>query len=152
MDNLLWNFIETFNDTFLREDFKKHDKSTKIKYSSNENNHLNKDSHNYCIKKNLIRKNQRNLNKKLRELNKRKESFKSSKKVKSNKSSKKPTKKSSTGSVGAQHHRLSSSAKSKYVSAFTNTFINKPKHLMLPKKLSLEKNTFNILLPTNKKI
>jgi hypothetical protein len=106
MDNLLWKFIENFNDTFLREDFK------------------------------------------------------SSKKQKSNKSSDKGSKKksgkksekSSKGGVGAQHHKLSASAKAKYVSAFENTSDNESIFIMLPKNLSLEKNNINILLPNKKKI
>ena len=84
MDNLLWKFIENFNDTFLREDFK------------------------------------------------------SSKKQKTNKSASKASKKSSKGGVGAQHHKLSASAKAKYVSAFKNTKKSKNSS-KTPRRLSTDK-------------
>jgi len=113
MDNLLWKFIETFNDTFLREDFKS-SKKEKSNKSSDKGS--------------------------------KKKSSKGSKKKSGKKSEK-----SSKGGVGAQHHKLSASAKAKYVSAFENTSNNESIFIMLPKNLHLKKNSINILLP-NKKI
>ena len=82
--------------------------------------------------------------------------FKNTKKPKADtkKSSKnsKSSKDAPKGSVGAQHHKLSASAKSKYVSAFENTYNNEQIFIMLPKNLPLKNNSINILIPNNKKI
>jgi len=128
MDNLLWNFIENFNDTFLREDFEKINKEKKPKYSSNEDYILKKVNQDDFRKKFSMKRKQRRINNRLKNLNKKKrESFKSStkKSSKSTKKSSKSSKDAPKGNVGAQHHKLSASAKSKYVSAFKNT--KKPK-------------------------
>ena len=207
MDNLLWKFIENFNDTFLREDFKSSKKQKSNKSSSKSSKKSSKQSSkggvgaqhhklsasakakyvsafkNTKKPKNDSKKKSSKTSKKSSSKASKKSSkggvgaqhhklsasakakyvsaFKNTKKPKksskkssgkaSKKSSGKASKKSSKGGVGAQHHKLSASAKAKYVSAFENTSNNESKFIMLPKNLHLKKNSINILLP-NKKI